>query len=79
MHSFSETTVSGTTMDTPSGTIFPSVPDRPLLLSASREDNSYDPYDKVKESVATELSVGQHGKINYHGPTSALHEPSEPR
>ena len=78
IHSLPETNINRLSTDTPSATILRGIPSRPLILSGLRDNNRSEPHDEAKESMATELSVDEHGKINYYGPTSAVHEPPQP-
>lgn len=49
--------------------------DHDLLRPDPNNSDHHTPRAAAKEPVATELSVDEHGKINYYGPTSAVHEP----
>lgn len=63
-----------------------SVSDVPAIPAILSEDlptdtdcpNNRGPHASTKDPVPTELSVDEHGKINYYGPTSAVHEPPQP-
>lgn len=46
-----------------------------LLRPAPDNSDPRTPRAAGKAPVPTELSVDEHGKINYYGPTSAVHEP----
>lgn len=56
----------------------PSILDQELLPPPQHNTPQVNPHTSAKEPVATELSVDEHGKINYYGPTSAVHEPPRP-
>lgn len=60
---------------TTSATGLPTSLEHGLLRPAPDNSNHRTPRAAGKEPVATELSVDEHGKINYYGPTSAVHEP----
>lgn len=56
----------------------PAILDQEHLPPDMGHTNHDSPHISTKEPVPTELSVDEDGKINYYGPTSAVHEPPQP-
>lgn len=58
-------------------TRLPPILDQELLPPDTNHTNHDTPRVGAKESMPAELSVDEDGKINYYGPTSAVHEPPQ--
>ena len=73
-----EPTRNETTSTNVPATGIPAILDQELLPPDAGQTDQDNPDAGAKEPVTTELSVDEHGKINYYGPTSAVHEPPQP-
>lgn len=67
--------IGGAMSATTPATGLPILLEQDLLRPTPDSGDRHTPHAAAKEPVATELSVDEHGKINYYGPTSAVHEP----